>query len=138
MTETPEEREKRAVEWNSDSSRYKFCSLLVKASAFLLLSVKRLRIRFPNQAQFHVLKYLDGLIRACISQGVRIFANTHVTKVEGGAPPMVKTEAGFDIHLQAVIVTTNSLLVSNPVQATQAGRIKARLCAFCSNESSRL
>ena len=41
-------------------------------------------LRFPRQAQFHPLKYLDGLTRAIKRDGGRIFGQTHATKIEGG------------------------------------------------------
>ncbi len=42
-------------------------------------------LRFPRQAQFHPLKYLDGLARAIMRDGGRIFGQTHATKIEGGS-----------------------------------------------------
>ncbi len=41
-------------------------------------------LRFPNQGQFHPLKYLAGLARAITDGGGRIFTGSHVAKVEGG------------------------------------------------------
>lgn len=74
----------------------------------LPFSKDALCIRFGNQGQFHVLKYLDGLLRICIAQGVRIFGGTHVSEISGGAPPVVKTSEGLEVHCDSVIVATNS------------------------------
>jgi glycine/D-amino acid oxidase-like deaminating enzyme len=50
-------------------------------------------LRFPRQAQFHPLKYLNALARAIMRDGGRIFGQTHATKFEGGnvlKPVMVR------------------------------------------------
>jgi glycine/D-amino acid oxidase-like deaminating enzyme/nitrite reductase/ring-hydroxylating ferredoxin subunit len=65
-------------------------------------------LRFPDQAQFHVLKYLAGLTRAIASAGGRIYCNTHVGSVEGGAPRKVKTSSKHTITADAVCVCTNA------------------------------
>src|SRR5829696_129997 len=39
-------------------------------------------LRFPNQARFHPLKYLDGLVGCIRRDGVRLFAQTAVVAVE--------------------------------------------------------
>jgi glycine/D-amino acid oxidase-like deaminating enzyme len=41
-------------------------------------------LRFPNQAQFHPLKYLAGLAAAIERAGGRIYTGTHATKIDGG------------------------------------------------------
>src|SRR2546423_1169363 len=41
-------------------------------------------LRFPRQAQFHPLKYLNGLARAITDRGGRIFTGTRVVKAEDG------------------------------------------------------
>jgi glycine/D-amino acid oxidase-like deaminating enzyme/nitrite reductase/ring-hydroxylating ferredoxin subunit len=64
-------------------------------------------LRFPNQGQFHVLRYLDGLARAIQAAGGRIHTGNHVDSVEGGAQPRV-TGQGFTVSAAAVVVCTNS------------------------------
>src|SRR4030095_13811326 len=51
-------------------------------------------LRFPNQAQFHPLKYLAGLAEAIERAGGRIYTGTHATKIEGGARGSVGTPGG--------------------------------------------
>src|SRR5581483_8614731 len=46
-------------------------------------------LRFPRQAQFHPLKYLDGLAAAVRRSGGRIFCNSHADRLEGGVPALV-------------------------------------------------
>lgn len=68
-------------------------------------------LRFPNQAQFHVLEYLSGLANAIVTSGGRIYCDTHVKGVEGGEGPSgckVETEDGHTITADAVCVCTNS------------------------------
>ena len=65
-------------------------------------------LRFPNQAQFHPLKYLTGLAAAIEANGGEIFCGTHVSSVEGGSPCTVETENGKTITADAVCVCTNA------------------------------
>jgi glycine/D-amino acid oxidase-like deaminating enzyme/nitrite reductase/ring-hydroxylating ferredoxin subunit len=64
-------------------------------------------LRFPDQAQFHPLKYLAGLARAIEANGGEIFCGTHVTSVEGGSPCTVTTDADKTVTADAVCVCTN-------------------------------
>jgi glycine/D-amino acid oxidase-like deaminating enzyme len=43
-------------------------------------------LRFPNQGQFHPLKYLAGLAKAIERNGGRLFTQTHADQIEGGSP----------------------------------------------------
>ncbi len=63
-------------------------------------------LHFPRQAQFHILKYLQGLTKALLKYGVKIFNHTHVNHFEDGSPCVVKTESGANIQSQSVIVAT--------------------------------
>ena len=68
-------------------------------------------IRFPRQAQFHVLKYLSGLARALRSVGGRIFTRSHVTQVKEGRPGEITVEAAGGTHtIKAswVVAATNA------------------------------
>ena len=65
-------------------------------------------LRFPNQGQFHPLRYLAGLARAIVRRGGRIHTRTHADEIEGGAPCRVKTSKGHTVTANAVIVATNS------------------------------
>ncbi|HMA25111.1 MAG TPA: FAD-dependent oxidoreductase, partial [Gemmatimonadaceae bacterium] len=65
-------------------------------------------LRFPNQAQFHALKYLSGLAEAIVRAGGRIHCDTHVSSVEGGSPCTVKTERDHTVTADAVCVCTNA------------------------------
>ncbi|HUS19534.1 MAG TPA: FAD-dependent oxidoreductase [Terriglobales bacterium] len=65
-------------------------------------------LRFPRQGQFHVLKYLNGLVRAIERRGGRIFANTHAESVAGGIPAEIKVAGGHRILSKAIVVATNT------------------------------
>ena len=66
-------------------------------------------LHFPNQARFHPLKYLDGLIRCIQRDGGRVFANTPVVAVEEtGDGVSVRTESGNSVQASAAVIATNS------------------------------
>lgn len=65
-------------------------------------------LEFPNQGQFHVLKYLQGLANAIVLNGGRIYNETHVASVEGGSPCVVETSKKHKITADAVCVCTNA------------------------------
>jgi len=65
-------------------------------------------LRFPRQAQFHPLQYLDGLARAIVRDGGRIFGQTHATKIEGGTQARVETSHGPVVTGEVVVVATNT------------------------------
>ena len=66
-------------------------------------------LRFPNQARFHPLKYLDGLARCIRRDGGRLFADTPVVSVkEQGTGVIVRTERGNSVRAGAAVIATNS------------------------------
>ncbi len=60
-------------------------------------------IRFPNQAQFHPLKYLKGLCELIIKKGGKIFTQTRATKINESG---IETADGCTVLAQSVVVTT--------------------------------
>ena len=65
-------------------------------------------IRFPRQAQFHPLKYLQGLADAVIRERGRIFTGTKVQDASGGDDAKVTTVDGLTVQAKAIVVATNS------------------------------
>ncbi|HEX8427351.1 FAD-dependent oxidoreductase [Hymenobacter sp.] len=63
---------------------------------------------FPNQGQFHILKYLSGLAEAITRQGGQIFTNTHASEVKGGSNAGVTTTEGHEVKADAVVIATNT------------------------------
>jgi glycine/D-amino acid oxidase-like deaminating enzyme/nitrite reductase/ring-hydroxylating ferredoxin subunit len=64
-------------------------------------------LRFPNNAQFHPLKYLDGVSRAIVHEGGRIYCGSHADRIEGGVPTVV--------HVGRHVVTANAVVVATNV-----------------------
>jgi glycine/D-amino acid oxidase-like deaminating enzyme/nitrite reductase/ring-hydroxylating ferredoxin subunit len=60
-------------------------------------------VRFPNQARFHPMKYIRGLITCIERNGGRLFTG-HVTEIGDGT---VKTESGHILKANAIVVATN-------------------------------
>ena len=66
-------------------------------------------LRFPGQARFHPLKYLDALVRCIRRDGGRLFGDTPVVKVEEtNGEVRVTTEAGHTVSAAAAVIATNS------------------------------
>ena len=65
-------------------------------------------LRFPDQAQFHPLRYLSGLAQAAERAGGLIFTGSHVSAIEPGRRCTVTTATGRRVKSKAVVVATNS------------------------------
>jgi glycine/D-amino acid oxidase-like deaminating enzyme/nitrite reductase/ring-hydroxylating ferredoxin subunit len=66
-------------------------------------------VRFPNQGQFHPLRYLAGLARAIVRLGGRIHCGSHVAEFENRPRrPQVKTSEKHTVTAGSVVFATNS------------------------------
>lgn len=65
-------------------------------------------LHFPKQLQLHPLKYLKGLAEAIIKGGGKIFTRSHVEEIHGGDRARVRTEDGFTVFADNIIVATNT------------------------------
>lgn len=63
-------------------------------------------LRFPNQAQFHPLKYLAALTKAIQRDGGLVFMNSHADTIEGGKPGRIKV-GKREVTADHVVVATN-------------------------------
>ena len=63
-------------------------------------------LRFPNQGQFHPLKYLARIAVAIQHEGGRIFTGSHADEIEGGVPAVVHVGQHV-VTADAVVVATN-------------------------------
>lgn len=63
-------------------------------------------VRFDGQAQFHAVKYLQGLARAVHGEGSFVFEQTRALQVNDGTPGVVDTEGGT-VRARDIIVATN-------------------------------
>ncbi len=64
-------------------------------------------LRYPNQAQFHAIKYLNGLAEAVAKMGGKIFTRSEATQVVGGRGAYVKLNNNFCVHCNDIVVATN-------------------------------
>lgn len=65
-------------------------------------------LRFPDQAQFHPLRYCAGLITAIRRMGGLVFSDSAVESVEGGDDPRLVIAGAHCIRAQSLVVTTNT------------------------------
>jgi glycine/D-amino acid oxidase-like deaminating enzyme len=65
-------------------------------------------LRFPQQAQFHPLKYLAGLAQAITRLGGEIYTRTQVIEIKGGALPRALTSKGQVITAETMVIATNN------------------------------
>lgn len=69
-------------------------------------------LRFPMQARFHPLHYLDGLADAISRHGGRLFADTAATAIhETKSNVTVTTDGGYRIRARTCVVATNSPII---------------------------
>jgi glycine/D-amino acid oxidase-like deaminating enzyme/nitrite reductase/ring-hydroxylating ferredoxin subunit len=64
-------------------------------------------LRFPNQGQFHPLKYLTAVAKAIERDGGRLFTKTHVDQIDGGPPARIKA-GSLVVTADVVVVATNA------------------------------
>jgi glycine/D-amino acid oxidase-like deaminating enzyme/nitrite reductase/ring-hydroxylating ferredoxin subunit len=65
-------------------------------------------LRFPDQAQFDVLPYLANLSHQILNNGGRIFTGTYAVEFEGGPVARVRTQQGYSVMANSLVVATNS------------------------------
>lgn len=65
-------------------------------------------LRFPNQGQFHPMRYLAGLAAAFERRGGRIFTGTQALRMNGGRDARVETAEGYSVVARALVVATNT------------------------------
>lgn len=65
-------------------------------------------LRFPQQAQFHPLKYLVGLARAIKCLDGRLFGGTEAKEIKGGKTVKIGTKGRAIVSASAVVVATNT------------------------------
>ena len=87
-------------------------------------------LRFPQQGQFHPLKYITGLARAITDGGGRIFTGSHVAKVEGGDTVTVETDDHLTITADAVCVCTNASISDYVQTHAKQAPYRTYVCAF--------
>lgn len=65
-------------------------------------------LRYPNQGQFHPLKYLAHLAKAITAAGGTIYTGTAIKQVKDGDRVTIETENGPKVMSNAAVVATNT------------------------------
>ena len=65
-------------------------------------------LKFPDQGQFHILKYISGIAAAIERMGGKIYNSSRVESIEHGPPAKVMVKGGFAVTATSVVVATNS------------------------------
>ncbi|WP_246523672.1 FAD-dependent oxidoreductase [Gemmata palustris] len=65
-------------------------------------------LRFPDNGQFHPLKYLSEIAALIRKNGGAIHTDTQVVKVENGSPCVAHTKSGHAVTADAIVVATNT------------------------------
>lgn len=65
-------------------------------------------IRFPNQGQYHPLKFLNGVADAFVALGGLIYTDAQATSASGGDDGRVETASGPVVRARSVVLATNS------------------------------
>ncbi len=87
-------------------------------------------LRFPNQAQFHPLRYLAALAKAITRDGGKIYAHTHIVETKGGDDAHVRTSSGRMITADAVVIATNSPINDRVTIHTKQTAYRTYVVAF--------
>jgi glycine/D-amino acid oxidase-like deaminating enzyme/nitrite reductase/ring-hydroxylating ferredoxin subunit len=64
-------------------------------------------VRFADQAEFHPVKFLEGLARALGDAGARVHEGTLAVSVDAGTPCRVRTDTGRTVTAGSVVVATH-------------------------------
>ena len=86
----------------------------------------RFGIRFANQAMFHPLKYLAGLLECIEGDGSHVFENTEVDDIDDACTLKC---AGGNVSCRRVIVATHVPL-QGKAKSLSAGLLQSRLAAY--------
>jgi len=64
-------------------------------------------VRFADQAEFHPVKFLSGLVLALEAAGGQLYENTFAVAVDAGSPCRVRTDRGRTVTADSVVVATH-------------------------------
>jgi glycine/D-amino acid oxidase-like deaminating enzyme/nitrite reductase/ring-hydroxylating ferredoxin subunit len=64
-------------------------------------------VRFADQAEFHPVKFLAGLVGALDGAGARLHEGTFAVSVDAGSPCRVRTDGGRTVTAGSVVVATH-------------------------------
>ena len=75
-------------------------------------------LHYPEQAQFHPMKYLNRLAEVIVESGGQIFTETHV---ESFSKEGVKTQSGHEVSADHIVVATNTPVNDRVTMHTKQG-----------------
>jgi glycine/D-amino acid oxidase-like deaminating enzyme/nitrite reductase/ring-hydroxylating ferredoxin subunit len=87
-------------------------------------------LRFGSQAQFHPGRYLAGLARACVQQGVQIHGGTRATELSQQTDATVVKTTHGDVLADAVVVATNTPFKDRVVMHTKQSGYRTYVVAL--------
>ncbi|GAB2969635.1 FAD-dependent oxidoreductase [Hymenobacter coalescens] len=87
-------------------------------------------LRFPNQGQFHPVRYANGLAEAIVRGGGQLFTRTRAQEVHGGEQARVVTEQGQEISARHIVVATNTPFNDRVVMHTKQGPYRTYALVF--------
>lgn len=76
-------------------------------------------VRVDDQAQFHPLKYLRGLVDDLLARGARIHEHTRVTSLDEGSPCRVTAASGATVTARHVVVATHHPVFDHALLTTR-------------------
>jgi glycine/D-amino acid oxidase-like deaminating enzyme/nitrite reductase/ring-hydroxylating ferredoxin subunit len=82
-------------------------------------------LRFPRQAQFDPLKYIDGLVRATLERNGCVHSHTHADEIRGGRPASITTTNGHVVTAAAVVVATNAAVNDSILLSTRESNYRS-------------
>ena len=81
-------------------------------------------LRFPRQAQFDPLKYLDGLVLGTLRRKGRIYSHTHAVEIKGGRAACITTANGHSVTAATVVVATNAAVNDSIILSTRESKYR--------------
>ncbi len=82
-------------------------------------------LRFPRQAQFDPLKYIEGLVRGTLRRDGCIYSDTHADEIRGGPSARITTTNGHTVTAAAVVVATNSAVNDSVILSTRESKYRS-------------
>jgi glycine/D-amino acid oxidase-like deaminating enzyme/nitrite reductase/ring-hydroxylating ferredoxin subunit len=84
-------------------------------------------LKYPNQAQFHPMKYLNAIADKIVQLGAKIFTQTHASEFHKDG---IETSAGFRISAKHIVVTTNTPVNDRVTMHTKQAPYRTYVAAF--------
>jgi glycine/D-amino acid oxidase-like deaminating enzyme/nitrite reductase/ring-hydroxylating ferredoxin subunit len=103
---TESERDRAEIEREVDAARRASLPARLVEETDLPFPIES-AVRFERQAEFHPVRYLEGLARALEDEGVRVHEGTRAVSLSAGSPCRVRTDRGRTVTAGSVVVATH-------------------------------